>query len=132
MSKSAIYVASINQVNVASGSTLSLGTVIRRFGCNCHLSGDGIMLSGQGYYKVVGTFTVAPTDDALTTITAYQDGVAISGAFSSETINANDVANITLEFLVRQTCCDTNSILTFVLSGTTSVVQNVAVVVEKI
>ena len=52
MIRSLIQVANQSNQTVAANSIIGLGSVQRRFGCNCRLSGNGIELDGQGYYTV--------------------------------------------------------------------------------
>ena len=52
MSKSLIQVTNQSSQTVAANSIISLGSVLRRFGCNCKLSGNGIEVVGQGYYTI--------------------------------------------------------------------------------
>lgn len=135
MSKSAIFTANSTAQNVAVNGLINPGTVIRRFGCNVHMSGNAINITGTGYYDVDANVTVAPTTAGNVTITLFKDGVAIPGASATETATAaNDIINLSLSCLVREycPCSDDSSNLTLVLTGTAASVTNVALVVEKI
>ena len=135
MSKSAIYVVNNTAQNVAVNGQISLGNVIRRFGCNCQLVNNAIRVSGSGYYDIDASFTVAPTAAGNVTITMYKDGVEVPGAAATETATAaNDIINLSISCLVREfcPCCDESSALTFVLSGTAASITNVAIVGEKL
>jgi hypothetical protein len=135
MSKSAIYTANTTAQNVAVNGLINPGTVIRRFGCNVHLSGSSINITGTGYYDVDLSMTAAPTAAGNVIVTMYKDGVAIPGATATaSTSTANNPVNLSLSCLVREycPCADDSSNLTFVLSGTAASVTNVAIVVEKI
>lgn len=50
--KSAICTAdpssTVLTLSTAAGTAIPLGTTIRRFGCNAVLSGNGVLLKGQG------------------------------------------------------------------------------------
>ena len=97
--------------------------------------GNGIQLSGAGYYDIDTSFTVAPTAEGEVTITAYLDNMPISGGVSSATVAAaGDSTTLSISALVRQgcSCCDGISTLTFVLTGVESNVTNSAIVVEKL
>ena len=59
--KSAIYTANNTPATLAVGNTIPLGTIIRRFGQNINLNGDGITLTGQGYYDVNVSVTAEAT-----------------------------------------------------------------------
>jgi len=135
MSKSAIYTVNQSAQNVAVNGTISLGTIIRRFGPNLTLSGDAITLSGGGYYNIEASITLAPTAAGNVTVTTYKDNVAIPGAVATETAAAaNDVINLNISSLVREACacCEGISNINFVLTGTAASVSNIAVVVEKL
>lgn len=132
MSKSAIYTANSATQAVAIGGTLALGSIIRRFGCAVNLNGNGITLSEPGYYDVDASIVVAPTAAGTVTVTLFQDGVAVPGATASATTTAAaDAVTLNIPALVR-VMCNSNSILTLVLTGAASSVTNVAFVVEKI
>lgn len=140
--KSAIYTANTTPATITlttaqPTATLSLGTVIRRFGGNVQLSGNGILVEGSGYYDVDASVTATPATAGNYTMTLYQDGVAVPGA--TQTVTAAAAASIAFNIsaLVRLQCCNSSATLTLVLSTTaalpvTVVVNNVGVVVEKI
>lgn len=129
---SAIYTANTGAQAVAVGGTLSLGSIIRRFGCGIELSGNGITLNAPGYYDVDVAITAIPTAAGTVTVTLFQDGAAVPGAVASATTTAAaDAVTLNIPALVR-VMCNSNSILTLVLTGAASSVTNVAVVVDKI
>lgn len=135
MSKSAIYTANTTIQDIADGGMLNPGTVVRRFGCNCFLSGNTINISGTGYYDVDVSLTLSGTTEGEVTLNVYKDGVEIPGAEASTTIAAaGDLTNLSISCLVREycPCADSSSNLTFVLSGIPTTVTNSAIVVEKI
>jgi hypothetical protein len=136
MSKSAIYVANPNIQDVVVDGLINLGSVYRRFGCNVNLAtANSIRLDGAGYYDIDASFTVAPTAIGDATITLFKNGVAIPGATATESATvANVPVNLSINCLIREFCPCTGdtSDITFVLTGTDSEIQNVAVVAEKL
>lgn len=134
MSKSAIYTSNTSAQALAVGSTISLGTIIRRFGQNVRLSGDAIYISGAGYYDIDASFTVTATNAGTVEIYAMKDNVAIPGAIASVSLAVGDVATISINALVREfgCCADNNSPITFVIGGTAETITNASVVVERI
>ena len=140
--KSAIYTANTSPATIAltaaqPSATLPLGTVIRRFGCNTQLSGNGILLDGSGYYDVAASVTLTPVAAGDYTVTLYRDGVAVPGATQTVTAVAAAAVNFNIPALVRLQCCDSSATLTLVLTTTATLpaevaVNNVGVVVEKI
>ena len=119
-------------------ATLSLGTVIRRFGRNIQLSGNGILVDGEGYYDVDANVVLTPEVTGDYTVTLMKDGVAIPGA--TQTITASAVGAViafNIPAMVRLQCCNSSATLTLELSTTatlpaTVTMNNVGVVVEKI
>lgn len=135
MSKSAIYTANTSAQELAVNGIINPGTVVRRFGCNCALSGDAIRIQGSGYYDIDASFTIEPTAAGTVTVTAFKDGVAIQGVTASAaTSTAGNPVNLSLVGLTRENCncCDDASNITFVLSGSAATVTNSAIVIEKI
>lgn len=140
--KSAIYTAStspttITMTTAQPSATLPLGTIIRHFGCNVQLSGNGILLDGQGYYDVDASATVTPVTAGDYTLTLYRDGVAVPGATQTITAAAAAAISFNIPALVRLQCCGSSATLTLALTTTAALpaevtVNNVGVVVEKI
>ena len=140
--KSAIYTANTTPATLSltaaqPTAALPLGTVIRRFGCNAQLSGNGILLDGSGYYDVDASVTLTPVAAGDYTVTLYRDGVVIPGATQTVTAVAGAAVNFNIPALVRLQCCDSSATLSLVLSTTATLpaevtVNNVGVVVEKI
>lgn len=133
MSKSLIYTVNANTQSVLDGGLVNLGTVVRRFGCNCELSGNGIVLDGVGYYNISVAATVIPAVAGTVTLTAYKDGVAIPGLTVSETVAEVDSSvALPLNGVVRIPCCGSATTITFEISGVDVDVINFPVVVEKV
>lgn len=131
--KSLIYTAMQTPTAVAVNGIIPLGTIVRRYGCNCNLNGNGIAINGQGYYDVDVSVEAVPDAAGTVTVQLLKDGVAVPGATAAATVAA--VANtVTLAFpaTVRLGCCSTGSVLTLLLTGAAFTVNNVAARVEKI
>ena len=133
MSKSAIYTAMTTPTSVAIGSTVPLGTTIRRFGCNIAQDGNAITIKGKGYFLVTASITAAPAAVGAVTVAMNKDGVPVSGATASSSVStaANPTA-LPITAIVRNACDCDSSALSFTLDGTASSVQNVAVTVVKL
>lgn len=131
--KSLIYTAMNTSATVPVNGTLPLGSIIRRYGCNCDLNGNGIRISGAGYYDADVAVTAVPTAAGTVTVQLLQDGVAVPGATASATAStASDSVMLAFPTTLRLGCCSNGSLLTLLLTGTASTVTNVAVRVEKI
>lgn len=93
--KSAIYTAdpssTVLTLSTAAGTAIPLGTTIRRFGCNAVLSGNGVLLKGQGYFDVDASVTFTPTAAGAYTVTLFKDGVAVPGATLSPILHQRRV-----------------------------------------
>ena len=132
MSKSAIYTANTGNQILDVGSQIDLGSIIRRFGCNIGLAGNGITILGNGYYKIDIAVTATPTAAGEVTVTLYKDGVAVQGATASDYNTAGNPSSLSITSIVRETCCDNASIYTLVFSGSAGTVNNVGVTVVKL
>lgn len=134
MSKSLIQTANQSSQTVAEGSTISLGSVLRRFGCNCRLNGNAIEIEGTGYYTITGSVTLAPTEAGDVSVAIFENGVQVSGAVAtgSVTTAGNSVA-LPIVTTVRQGCCCSGaSSLTCALTSGASTVTNISLRVEKV
>lgn len=133
MSKSLIQVANQSAQTVAVNSIISLGSVQRRFGCNCRLSGNAVEVDGPGYYTVDASVSVAPTAEGPVTVALYCNGVQVPGAiaYGSVSTAANSVCLYINATLRQGCCCDSADTLTLVLLEGAGTVQNVSLRVEK-
>ena len=133
MSRSLIQTTNQTIQAVAENSIISLGSVQRRFGCNCRLSGNAIECVGEGYYKVDCNVSVAPTATGPVTVAIYNSGVQIPGAIAYGTVAAvGDAITLPIETTIRQgCCCDSADSLTVMLVENAGNVQNISVRVEK-
>ena len=133
MSRSLIQVANPSVQAVTANSIISLGSVQRRFGCNCRLSGNAVEVAGEGYYMVDGTVTVAPTAAGNVTVGLSVNGSILPGAVGYGTAAAaNDPVTVPIVATIRQGCnCDSADNLTLVLLAGAGNVQNVSLRVEK-
>lgn len=138
MARSAIYVVNNATQNVVNNGVISLGTVIRRFGCNLTLEGNAIRENGTGYYEYNVSITAAPTAIGTVMVAAYKDGTLIPGAVASSAVStANNPTNLSLTFMTKENCacCDDISNISFVLTTTATTgvdIINVAITGEKL
>lgn len=140
--KSAIYTANTSATTITlttaqPSATLPLGTVIRRFGHNIQLSGNGILVGGEGYYDVDASITLTPTAAGNYTVSLFKDGVAVPGATQTVTAAALSAITFNIPALIRLQCCDSSASLSLVLTSSATLpaavtLNNVGVVVEKI
>ena len=128
MSKSLIQTVNQSSQNVEANGIINLGTVLRRFGCNCRLSGNSIIAMGDGYYKIDANISVTPTEAGAVTVAIYNDGQPITGAIA---YGSGSVVTLPIETTIRQRCCDTGASLTVVLLEGAGVVNNIGIRVEK-
>ena len=133
MSKSLIQVVNQSSQTVAENSIISLGSVQRRYGCNCRLSGNGIEISGAGYYEIDAAVSVAPTAIGNVTVALYNNGVQVPGAIAYSSVStATNPVTVPIVATIRQSCCcDSADNLTLVLIEGAGTVENVSVRVTK-
>lgn len=142
MASGFLYSANNTAQTLAIGGTINMGNVVRRFGCVkgtstplATVNGTNTILSSRGrcpkYFNINTVITAIPTAAGTVTITAFQDGVAIPGATASATVAAAaTTVMLPLTFGVRLNSGTTSSNITYVLTGATSSVTNVAQTVE--
>jgi hypothetical protein len=141
--KSAIYTANTTPTTITlttaqPTAVLPLGTVVRRFGRNIQLSGNGILLDGEGYYDINASVTMTPTTAGNYTVSLFRDGVAIPGATQTVTATAAGTVTINIPAIVRLQCCDSSSTIQAVITTPTATlpatvtINNVGVTVEKL
>lgn len=133
MSRSLIQTVNTSAQTVAAGGTISLGTALRRYGCNLRLNGDAVEADGAGYYTIDGTVTVAPTAAGVVTVAVYVNGVELAGARASANVaTAGNAVTLPVVGTIRQgCCCDSADSITCVLVAGAGTVNNVSLRVEK-
>lgn len=133
MSRSLIQVANQSSVAVEANGIIPLGSVQRRYGCNCRLSGNAIELIGEGYYTVDAAVSVAPTAAGPVTVALFSNGVQIPGAIAYGTVaTAGNLITLPLVTTLRQgCCCNSADNLTCVLLEGAGTVSNISLRVVK-
>lgn len=132
MSASLLYAVNQSVQDVPAGGVVSPGSVIRRFGANLNLSGNGVEIRGPGYYEFSASVVCAPDAAGTVTATLLKDGSPIPGAVASATVaDASSVVTLPVLAAVRLTCCgDSASAITCALSDAASV-SSFAVLARK-
>ena len=131
MSRSKIQTVNPTTQAVAVNGIISLGSVLRRYGCNCRLSGNAIEISGCGYYDVDAAITIEPTAAGTTVVSLYQDGATVPSAFGEGTAAAaGDPVTVPVITTVRLPENGTSN-LTFVLTDGAGDVTNISARVTK-
>lgn len=133
MGKSLIQVTNQSPQAVDVNGIITLGSVLRRYGCNCRLSGNAIEVKGEGYYEIDATVTVEPTAIGDVTVVLYNNGVPVQGATSYGSVaTAEDPVTLPIVSTIRQgCCCDSADNLTLVLLEGAGNVTNVSLRVVK-
>lgn len=133
MARCAIYTTNTSAQALTAGSIIPVGSTTRRFGKSIRQDGNTITLLGEGYYHVNASATLISSAAGTVTVTGQKDGVAVVGATASATVAAVSTAtNLNLDFIVRNICGCSSSILSFVLTGADATLSNLAVTVEKL
>lgn len=131
--KSLIKVITTTSSAVVAGGTLPLTTISRRYGCALNQSGNSVVISEPGYYKVnINTTFTAPAAGVVT-LTLNQNGSAVPGATASTTITTatTEVRNLSFSDEVRVFCGSTPSTLTIVDNGVAATFSNISIIVNK-
>jgi hypothetical protein len=136
MSKASIYTANTGAQSVASGGTLSLGSIVHRFGNVrgvpiINLNGNGITINEDGYYNINVSIVASPTTAGTVTVSVLRNGVALPGAIATSSVTtAGNPANLSIISQSLESC-GAGSVLTLVLAGNASTISNVAVRVDR-
>lgn len=131
MSKSLIYMANTNAQALAIGGVVNFGSVVRRFGCNLKSTGTTPQTEGVGYYSIDTNITLTAAAAGTVTLTLFKDGVPITGAAQSATVVANSIYAFNVPAVIREQCCNKTSIITLVVTGVATTVNNATIEVEK-
>lgn len=133
MSRSLIQTSNQSAQNVALNGIISLGSVLRRFGCNCRLSGNAIEVTGEGYYTIDATVTATPTAAGNVTVALYSNGVQIPGTLVSGGVTTvGNSVTLPIVTTIRQgCCCDSADNITCVLTEGPGVIENISLRVIK-
>lgn len=130
MCRAIIYAANTNSQTVDDGRVINFGNIVRRYGCNCNVSGGNVIVSGTGYYEIDTDFTFQSGGDGTAVITLYQDGVEIPGGKASLSVATDLIYAVSVPAVIRQRCgCD--STIRAILSGVSGTFTNAAIVVDK-
>ncbi len=132
MSKALIYTANTTVSAVPVGSSIPVGSIVRRYG-NIASTGSSINLTEAGYYDL--DLNVDFTSTAgLVTIKLLQDGVPIAGASVTITVVTATNYAVTIPAMIRVFCGNSSKITAVVdaASTATPTFTNVALKVVKV
>lgn len=133
--------------DVITNGIVNLGAVYRRFCKRINgvrtfdFDGNNIVLQQSGMYHITATAVVSGSEAGDVTLSLFENGVAVSGVFSTETITTPDTELRTLVIdyftLVDSTCVLGNSAvvqkaITLVNTGVEATYSNIIVNVEKV
>lgn len=131
--RSAIYTVNTNAGTIPIDGTIPVGGIIRRFGRDLDISGNGITACSEGYYDVSVNVSLAPSVAGGVSVTLFKDGAPVPGATAIATNTAiGNTVDLNIRALIRNKCCDSNSEITVVLGSASSAITNMGIVVEKI
>lgn len=142
--KSAIFTINntavdINLTEQSPSATLPLGNVVRRFGQNLQMSGNGINIydpcNNISYYDIDSSVTITTPTAGNYTVAIQVDGVTINQQVFTTVANATVSFNVPA--LTRLNQFSDTSIVTLVLTTTatlpvTVTLNNASLVVERI
>lgn len=136
MSKSLIQVANPSTQTVTPTATspafVSLGNVVRRYGCNLRLNGNSIEQTGSGYFELTGSITVAPTATGTVTVALFENGEVLPGSQVSGSVStANNPVTLPLIGTSKNCGCNCASSITVGVIAGAGNVTNVSLRDEK-
>lgn len=105
MGRSLIQTVNQSEQAVAVNGILALGTVVRRYGRDLRLSGNGIEADGTGYFSVTASVSIAPTAAGPVTVALYDNGVQVPGAIAYATGTEGAPVNLAIVATIRRGCC---------------------------
>lgn len=128
--RAGIYTANPTAVALGANAVIPLGSIVRRYGCGLDLNGNGINVSGSGFYAVDASISYTPTAAGLLTVQLLADGVAVPGALATVTGVAGDTVNLSIVGMIRRGCDGAGTLtLTVDQAGT---LENAALIVERV
>lgn len=134
MARNLIYTVNTTGAAAPIGSTVPVGSIIRRYGKCISAEGESIVLLEPGYYLVTMTATATAAAVGNVALGIQQDGVAVPGATATETVATaeTEYVNLSVSSIVRVRCCG-NARLTVVVAGTTEpTITNLAIGVVRV
>lgn len=134
MSRSLAYAANTQSQVIGTGGVINFGNPVRRYGCNCNVSGGNATIKGNGYYNISAAITLLATAAGTVVVTLLKNGVAIPGAIASATLVAGNAYQLTIPAAVtRETGCGCGdaSTITAVVTGVGATVNSAAITVVK-
>lgn len=131
--KSSLFTRNASSQLLAIGDTIDTGITILKTGNGIYHCGNGIVINGDGNYRILASVTAAPTGAGTITVTAYENGIAIPSATASATAGAGEQVALPIVTSVTHYCPkNSRSVITFVVTGAAGTVSNISVDVEKI
>lgn len=134
MSKSLIQTANSSQQTVALNSVISLGSVLRRFGCNLRLNGNAIEVIGDGYYIVEVCLTATPTIAGNVTVQLLQNDAVVPGTTTTSSVTTTgNSTSLPIVTTIRVGCnCVGATSLKVLLTAGAGVINNISMRVIKV
>lgn len=129
--KSALYAANTQSQTLVTGGTVNFGSIVRKYGCNLEMSGGNPVVAGYGYYGIDVNISFTAGDAGDVIIALYKDGTPITGAKSTTAVAASSAYSVSIPAIIRE-ACNCESTVTVTVSGVPVVVDNAAVVIEKL
>ena len=133
MSQAIIQTVNANNQVLTANSLIGLGTTTNRYGCGLQQNGNGIEISGTGYYEIKATVVVTPTAAGNITINMQKNGINIPGARAIASVTTvGNSTTVPIDFIIRRpcACCSNADIITFSVDNATTI-NNIAVQIIK-
>ena len=133
MSKAIIQTVNSGDQTIEENGIIGLGTTTHRYGCDLIQNGNGIMVTGDGYYKIDANVVITPVATGDTTIVLLDNGTPIPGATASYTIETvGNVVTLPISFIIRRGChCINADNISLQLTANSGTVNNIVVNIER-
>lgn len=133
MSQAIIQTVNANNQVLTVNSLIGLGTTTNRYGCGLNQNGNGIEISGSGYYEIKANVTITPTAAGNVTINMQKNGINVPGASAIGSVTTvGNSTTVPIDFIIRRPCayCDNADIITFSVDAAATI-NNITVQIIK-
>ena len=121
----------INQSGGAIVQNQTIPFTINRRKCPIYeLSGNGIKVLKDGYYKVSGSITFSVPTAGDVGIEIQKDGVVIPSALASATGAVDTTYTLNVDGVFRVMCCEARPTITLLNTGVALTLTNASLIIE--
>lgn len=141
MAKALGYYTYTGSTAVATGETVPITNIVRQYGNNIRLRNNSIIIANAacpcdaetvcGYYTVSVNASLVASAAGTVTVSLYQDGQLVAGAYQTVTAAEGDTVGISFVAPIRVYRGQLSSKLQLYISGQQVTTSNIAIQVVK-